>query len=83
VKRKVVLCSKAQADLAALDRSVALRIVNAIYRFGESGAGNIKALHGTHPPEFRLRVGDWRVCFYDHADSIEILRVQHRSGAYR
>ena len=35
-----------------------------------------------HPPEFRLRVGDWRVRFHDHGDWIDILRIRNRRDAY-
>jgi mRNA-degrading endonuclease RelE of RelBE toxin-antitoxin system len=35
------------------------------------------------PPEFRLRIGDHRVRFYDLGNSIEILAVKHRREAYR
>ena len=80
--RQVVLTPEAQCDLKDLDRPVALRIFRAINRFATSGAGNVKALRGSHPPEFRLRVGDWRVRFYDHGDSIEILRIRNRRDAY-
>ena len=81
--KRVVLSKQAQADLATLDRSVALRIVKAITRFAATGAGNVQGLHGIHPPEFRLRVGDWRVRFHDHANRIDILRVRNRREAYR
>jgi len=79
----VVLSAQARADLAALDRAVALRIIGAIHRFASTGAGNVKALHGIHPPEFRLRVGDWRVRFHDHGDWIDVLRVRNRRDAYK
>jgi len=81
--KRVVLSAQAQADLAALDRAIALRIIGAINRFAVTGAGNVKGLHGIHPPEFRLRVGDWRVRFHDHGDWIDILRVRNRRDAYR
>lgn len=81
--RRVVLSTEAQADIAALDRPVALRIAKAIHRFATSGAGNVQGLHGIHPPEFRLRVGDWRVRFHDHGDWIEVLRVRNRRDAYK
>jgi mRNA-degrading endonuclease RelE of RelBE toxin-antitoxin system len=58
-------------------------LAGAILRFAQTGAGSVKALHGFHPPQFRLRVGDWRVRFHDHGDSIEILRVTHRKDAYQ
>lgn len=81
--KRVVLSTQAQADLATLDRAVALRIAGAINRFAATGAGNVQGLRGLHPPEFRLRVGDWRVRFHDHGDWIDILRVRNRREAYR
>lgn len=54
MSKRIVLTSQAQADLAALDRPVALRIVSAIQRYAETGAGSVKALHGSFPPEFRF-----------------------------
>jgi mRNA-degrading endonuclease RelE of RelBE toxin-antitoxin system len=83
VIKRVVVSTQAQADLAAIDRPVALRIAAAIHRFATTGAGNVQGLRGIHPPEFRLRVGDWRVRFYDHGDWIDILRVRNRRDAYR
>lgn len=81
--KRVILSTEAKADLAALDRSVVLRIVAAINRFAATGAGNVQGLRGIHPPEFRLRVGDWRVRFHDHGDWIDVLRVRNRKDAYR
>lgn len=81
--KRVVLSTEARADLAAMDRPVALRIVAAVNRFAVTGAGNVQGLRGIHPPEFRLRVGDWRVRFHDHGDWIDVLRVRNRKDAYR
>jgi mRNA-degrading endonuclease RelE of RelBE toxin-antitoxin system len=81
--KRVVFSAQAQADLAGLDRSIVLRIVGAINRFAATCAGDVKGLHGIHPPEFRLRIGDWRVRFHDHGDWIDVLRVGHRSEGYR
>ena len=81
--KRVVLSAQAQADLAALDRAVALRIIAALQRFAATGAGNVQGLRGIHPPEFRLRVGDWRVRFHDHGDWIDVLRIRNRKDAYR
>jgi mRNA-degrading endonuclease RelE of RelBE toxin-antitoxin system len=83
VTKRVVFSAEAQTDLASLDRSVALRIVGAINRFATTGAGNVQGLRGIHPPEFRLRVGDWRVRFHDHGDWLDILRVRNRREAYK
>ncbi len=47
----------------------------------------MKRLQGIDPPEFRLRVGDWRVRFHQDQQKekqvIRILRVLHRREAYR
>ena len=73
----------ALADMAGLDRPVARRVKLAVERFAQAGAGKIKRLKGTDRPEFRLRVGDYRVRFQRAVGMIRILRVLHRSEAYR
>ena len=80
--QRVVLSTQAQSDLAALDHAGALRILAATRRFASTGAGNVQALRGIHPPEFRFRVGDWRVRFHDNGDWINVLRVRNRKDAY-
>ncbi|MGD0499206.1 MAG: type II toxin-antitoxin system RelE/ParE family toxin [Bryobacteraceae bacterium] len=35
------------------------------------------------PPEYRLRVGDYRVRFHQEGETILILRVRNRREAYR
>ncbi len=82
--KKLVLTDQAQADLAALDRATRLRIAAAIQRLVFTNAGNIKKLQGIDPPEYRLRVGDWRVRFsYPDSVTVRINRVQNRKEAYR
>ena len=74
-------------DMAALDKTTARRVQRAVERFAATGAGNVKRLQGIDPPEFRLRVGDWRVRFRQdqrpEQHVIRILRVLHRREAYR
>ena len=73
----------AQADVRALDKPTAMRILSALHRFAESGGGDVKALQGERE-ELRLRVGDYRLFFvYTPAETIEIRRVLHRREAYR
>jgi hypothetical protein len=45
---------------------------------------SVMRLRGVEPPEWRLRVGDWRVRFqYDHpAQTIRVLRALPRGRAY-
>ena len=48
-------------DMAGLDRDIARRVKQSVERLAETGVGNIKRLQGIEPPEFRLRVGDYRI----------------------
>ena len=43
--------------------------------------GDVKRL-SNYSPEYRLRVGDWRVLFNVVDDTISIERIAHRSDAY-
>jgi mRNA-degrading endonuclease RelE of RelBE toxin-antitoxin system len=43
----------------------------------------VKRLQGIDPPEFRLRIGDWRARFHVDGQTIRILRVRNRREAYR
>ena len=82
--KQLVLADRAKADLAALDRGARLRIVAAIQRMVRTNARDIKRLQGIDPPEYRLRIGEWRVRFsYPDADMVRINRVQNRKDAYR
>ena len=80
----VVFSSEARADLRAIDRETALRLLKGLARFLETGAGNVKQLEGFDPPQYRLRMGDWRYIFRKSGeDAIEVLRVRNRREAYR
>jgi mRNA-degrading endonuclease RelE of RelBE toxin-antitoxin system len=69
--------------LGDLSGSETQRAKQAVERFAETGAGNIKRLQGIAPPEFRLRVGDYRVRFHQDSETLLILRVRNRREAYR
>ena len=70
-------------DMAALDKGIARRVKQTVERFAETGAGNIKKLQGIDPPEYRLRVGDYRVRFELDGEIIRVLKVRNRREAYR
>ena len=70
-------------DLAALDKGIARRIKQAVERFADTGAGSVKKLQGIDPPEYRLRVGDYRVRFHLEDETVRVLRVRNRREAYR
>jgi mRNA-degrading endonuclease RelE of RelBE toxin-antitoxin system len=69
--------------LRAIDQPPALRILHALARYLDTGAGDVKRLKDIEPPEFRLRIGDYRVRFHDHENTIRIIAVKQRSDAYR
>ena len=81
--KNVIWNDQAKAQLRAIDQATALRILHVLARYLDIGEGDVKRLRDIEPPEFRLRVGDYRVRFHDHGDIIRITGVKHRSEAYR
>ena len=73
---------RAEKDLASISKSDAQKIADAIYSLENGLMGNIKKLTN-HSPEYRLRVGDWRVLFEVSKDKIIIYRIRHRKEVYR
>jgi mRNA-degrading endonuclease RelE of RelBE toxin-antitoxin system len=69
--------------MAALDKGIARRVKQVVERFADTGAGNVKRLQGVDPPEYRLRVGDYRVRFHLESETIRLLQVRNRREAYR
>jgi mRNA interferase RelE/StbE len=75
---------RARRDLKRLDRQTQARVVDAVERFAASGEGDVVRLVGVTPPEYRLRIGDWRVRFSrDDEQLLHVLRVLPRGKAYR
>jgi mRNA-degrading endonuclease RelE of RelBE toxin-antitoxin system len=81
--REVEWAGTALEDMAALDKRIARRVKQAVERFAGTGAGNVKRLQGIDPPEYRLRVGDYRVRFHLEDEAVQVLRVRNRREAYR
>jgi mRNA interferase RelE/StbE len=75
---------RAQRDLARLDRPTRERIVAAVLRLAETSQGDVVKLAGKQPPEYRLRVGGWRVRFaWDQDSGVLIpLHVFRRGQGY-
>ena len=83
MRRKIAWKEQARNDLRAIDRATALQILHGLDRFSATGEGDVKRLQNIEPPEFRLRIGNYRVRFIDLGDTILILTVRHRREAYR
>ncbi|OLE53089.1 MAG: plasmid stabilization protein [Acidobacteria bacterium 13_1_20CM_3_53_8] len=72
---------RAVKDLDALDNSTARRVLEKIRGLENNLAGDVKRLTN-FTPEYRLRVGDYRVLFEIEGDRVIIYRIKHRSRAY-
>ena len=71
------------AEVRAIERQTAMRVLQALHRYAETGQGDVKALSGEFEGLLRLRVGSHRVLFDETADTITVHRVRDRREAYR
>ena len=81
---RLLWAPRAAKERDGLDTVTRARVLTAIERLAETGAGDVKALRGS-PGLYRLRVGDWRVVFaLDSARTdLVVERVAHRREVYR
>ena len=81
---KYVLAFKPRArkDLKELGSENLRRVLERIEALADNLAGDVKKLTD-YTPEYRLRVGDYRVLFQIDGSAIIIYRVVHRREAYR
>ncbi|MGH3025607.1 MAG: type II toxin-antitoxin system RelE family toxin [Sciscionella sp.] len=83
---RVEITRPAARDIRRLDAPIRERVLTAIDGLRtDAPAGNVRRLTGVSPPEWRLRVGDWRVRFNRDTETrtVLILRVLARDSAYR
>jgi mRNA interferase RelE/StbE len=73
--------SRAVKDLRKLDKHVSKRILDRIEALKKDLGGDVKKLTD-HSPQYRLRVGDFRVLFDVESDVVLIQRVLNRREAY-
>ena len=76
--------STARRDLSRLDPQIQDRVIVAVQRLATTGEGDVLRLRGVQPPEWRLRVGQWRVRFRRNTAEqiLDLLRVLPRDQAY-
>jgi mRNA interferase RelE/StbE len=72
---------RAFKDLDGLPKSTRRRIVDKIEELADDLAGDVKRLTN-FTPEYRLRVGDYRVLFEVEDNKVITYRVLHRKDAY-
>jgi mRNA-degrading endonuclease RelE of RelBE toxin-antitoxin system len=85
VRWRVAWTERALREADRLDPQIRSRVVAAIDRYAADEHGDVLRLTAVDPPEWRLRVGAWRVRFRRDAEAgvLYILRVVPRDKAYR
>ena len=81
--KKIRFQPRVAAEVRAIDQRTALRVLQALHRYVETGEGDVKPLAGEFEGLLRLRVGDYRVLFDETEDTVVIHRVRERRDAYR
>jgi mRNA interferase RelE/StbE len=82
MERQIEIRTKAEKDLRRIPKADGERITRAILALRAGLTGDVKRLTN-FTPEYRLRVGEWRVLFEVESDKIVIYRILHRREAYR
>lgn len=74
---------KALKQLQKIDKSIASKILDGIEEFASNPVlTKIKKLKTPFDGAYRLRIGDYRVVFYQENDLMLISRIAHRKEVY-
>ncbi len=82
MKYEIEIRRRAEKDLSAIPKSDAQKIADAIFALEDGLVGDIKKLTN-FSPEYRLRIGDWRILFEMSKTTVTIFRILHRREVYR
>ncbi|MFH0924282.1 MAG: type II toxin-antitoxin system RelE/ParE family toxin [bacterium] len=82
MKYEIELKPRAIKDLKNVPKPDGKKIVEKLRLLEDGLQGDVKKLTNSDP-EYRMRVGDWRVLFEIKGEIIIIYRVRHRKEAYR
>lgn len=84
--RALVVTAAAARQLRKLPAPARDAVADALAHYAATGAGNITRLVDVRPPEYRLRVGDYRARFAltgaGSSAVVEVLWVGNRREAY-
>jgi mRNA interferase RelE/StbE len=78
--RPIAFTPASARQWAKLSPDVRARIDRRLTEFATTGHGDVKRLKGRDGA--RLRVGDWRVIFYEDQETIVVAAVGHRREIY-
>jgi mRNA interferase RelE/StbE len=82
MKYNIQFKPRAVKDIERLSSRIELQIIKRIEAMSDDLKGDVKRLTNL-TPEYRLRVGDYRVLFEVENKNIVVYRVRHRREAYR
>jgi mRNA interferase RelE/StbE len=78
--RSIAFTPAAVRQWTKLSTAIRARLRTRLEAFAATGHGDVKTLKGR--AGMRLRVGDWRVIFYEEGDTIVVVAVGHRRDIY-
>jgi mRNA interferase RelE/StbE len=78
--KPIVFTPASARQWVKLSLDVRRRIDDRLRDFAMTGKGDVKRLKGRRGA--RLRIGDWRVIFYEERNSIVVAAVGHRREIY-
>ncbi len=78
--KRIVFTPASQRQWLRLSADTRRRIDARLNDFASTGHGDVKRLKGRDGA--RLRIGDWRVIFYEDENTIIIAAVGHRRDVY-
>lgn len=73
---------RAVKDIEKISSRMQTKVIKGIEMLGNNLTGDVKRLT-KYTPEYRLRVGDYRVLFEIENNSIIVYRIRHRREVYR
>jgi mRNA interferase RelE/StbE len=78
--KRITFTPRATTQWLKLSQEVRARVNARLEQFAATGQGDVKRLKGRAGA--RLRIGDWRVIFYEEHGMIVITAVGHRREIY-
>jgi len=78
--REIIFSATASRQWLKLSPQIRDRIGKKLKAFAATGLGDVKKLKGQAGA--RLRVGDWRVIYYEEPEKIVVAAVGHRREIY-
>jgi len=79
--KPIVLTPAAARQWTGLPAAIRARVNERLEAYAQTGRGDVKKLKGRGGS--RLRVGDWRVVFFEEQGKIVVVAVGHRRDIYR